>query len=160
MLESFNKIQSSTPDLNDVQENVFNTVRQLQSLPLIENYSFEDRVVPNATETNLGIIQVPRGEFVLHIDAVAQVRFSGLPTFAAAYIMLKNVSKNEDINEIASVNLGRISSTLLQDRFVTQIPFTSNNSNVQALGWINVSGGTVIERRFIQVNLFAHRRTL
>lgn len=159
MLRNFKKLITSDPQLVEVQQNVYETVTDLQATRFVEEYEFEDRDgIANNTEVALGLIQLPEGEYILQVQANVNVVVSS-PTFVSCYLSLNNVTENVLIGSRHQIGVGRVGTNDYQSVYAKMEAVVSKPTNVQVLGLINVSGGTVTSRNIRDVRLRAFRRT-
>lgn len=160
MLKSFRKLVTNDSNLNSVQDNVFDTVTELQNTELVTETIFEDRTgVADNTEVNLGIVQIPESEVLVYVQAELKVTVSGAPNWASGYIALSNISDGVLLGSRFRVPLQQVSSSEWHGVFQKGDILNAKPTNLQVLGLIEVDGGTVTSRDILNVKLRTFRRS-
>jgi hypothetical protein len=158
MLQSFRKLISKTPDLNEVQQNVFDTVQGLQGTDLFTRFEFENKTgLSDNVFTSLGNFKLEPGNYLIEVESGAQVAFSGAPTLATAALTLRYVNSSEDLFPLFSDG---INQAFCQKIYKRSVQLTVTNTTIEFFGKIDVNGGTVTSRNLLFPSVTAFRRFL
>lgn len=157
MLQSFRKLISKTPDLNEVQQNVFDTVQSLQTTPLWSRFQFEtkDGLADNV-EVSLGTFQLDPGEYSLFIQSGIQCTFPSVPSSIRGFLMLEEVSSGQEVVDSFSigvdVNIGR-------GIYLREFLLSTKGQTYELIGKI-ATNGTITSRNLVNPSVTAFRRFL
>lgn len=158
MLSSFKKIISKTPDLNEVQQNVFDTVQSLQSTNLFTRFDFNNaNSISNNVLTSLGVFKLDPGEYSIFVQATVFVPSSSFPTSIRASLNIQKVNTSVDLFEDVEIGVNQAVGRSFYQRMEL---LTSNGDSFQLNGRINAAGGTVTSRNLQNISITAFRRFL
>lgn len=156
MIQSFKKLITTDPILNDVQQNVFDTVTEIQKTSLFTRFEFDDvSGITNNSEITLGIFKLEAGEYLIQLEAGFNVEWSVGPTNIQAYLKPYNAGTSSAVYDPFVIG---VSTSLGQTWFNQSFVFKTNGSSVQLKGLINVTGGTITSRDIQSISVTAMRR--
>lgn len=160
ILKSFQKVQTQSPELNEVQDNVFDVVTEIQNRPLILNYEFDDQTgLANDTFSLLGTFRLPDGEYLVTLQADFVGRAASGGVTGSCGFELRTVN-GTTIHGANNVGIPRVDPTLSQTRLVTSAIVTSLNNSLNLFGKVDINVGTATSRDVLNIQVFAQRRNL
>lgn len=163
MLKAFRKLISQTPDLNEVQQNVFDTVKEIQETNLVQVYNFD---AIEAIENNIYVpigtpIVLSEGNYILEFGGLGLVSVSSAPTYANVSLAVYEIQSPSSYLNMDSVT-GLVLSATNSYRGETYdcIEYNTAGSKIQLAGRVQVSGGTVTDRNIFRPFLKIQRRSI
>ena len=163
MIKSFKKLISDTPDLNDVQQNVFDTIKEIQSIEMIQQYNFDAALaIADNSWVQLGdIVSVSEGNYSIDFGALGRVNFSSAPTYTNMSVRIVNLNDlNIALNSVNSSPLVLNSTGNNRGNYFDSISFNTSGARLVLQGQVEASGGTVTDRNIYRPFLKIQRRSI
>ena len=163
MIKSFKKLISETKDLNDVQQNVFDTVTEIQSANRYEFFSFDDSLLLSSNvDTAIGApFFLAEGEYCIEYGGILVISYTSEPSTRQGFIYLNRLSNtSEQLITARYVGLADMGSTLRRSPFQESINFKSKGERLQLYANILTTGGTVSSRDVFNPYVKAIRKVI
>lgn len=164
MLKSFKKlISKDNPELNEVQQNIFDTVTELQQTSVCKYVMYDDKLaIASAVDTVLGEpFYLEEGNYVIQYGGILVISYSSQPSPRQGYLFLNRLSNpSELLTPKRYIGLPDMSGVLRRGPFIETIEFNSKGESLQLFANILTTGGTVDSRDVFNPYICAWRKSL
>lgn len=160
MLQSFKKLLTSDPILNDVQQNVFDTVTEIQKTSFVEltKFSAVDGISNNSWTQIGDVMTLSEGEYALEVGATFDVRYSSLPTYTNGALRVLKASSLENLTDALAVAVPIAATGFLRAFTCENIIIKTPGIKLILQANIDCSGGTVSSRNVRNAYFKVQRR--